>query len=92
MDKLPIELQPVDTCDPIKVKRGWFNDCSSPTANEVLFIVQILVIFTVVVSSIANLSFKNGDSNLWTALLSCSIGYVLPNPKVKSSINVDNKT
>ena len=64
----------------VKINRGWFNDCSSPTANEVLFIVQVLVIFIVVITSIVNLSLQNGDSNLWTALLSCSIGYVIPNP------------
>jgi hypothetical protein len=72
-------------------KIGWFNDCSTPTANEVLFIVQILVIFIVVITSIVNLTLQNGDTNLWTALLSCSIGYVLPNPKVKAGISSDQK-
>jgi hypothetical protein len=77
----------MDTCDPrdskSNIKYGWFSSC--PTADEILFIAQILVLFIVVCTSIYNLSAGNGDSNLWTALLTSSIGYVMPNPKVKKS-------
>lgn len=71
--------------------KGWFSDCNFPTSNEVLFIVQVLVILIVVITSIANLSLQNGDTNMWTALLSCSIGYVLPNPKIKPTNQDENK-
>lgn len=70
---------------------GWFNNCNFPNSNEVLFIVQVIVILIVVISSIVNLSIQNGDSNMWTALLSCSIGYVLPNPKIKPNTQDESK-
>jgi len=66
-------------------KNGWFNCDTTPTSSEVIFIIQVFVIFIVVITSLVNLSLKNGDSNLWTALLSCSLGYVLPNHRIKTS-------
>lgn len=50
----------------------------------------MLIIFIVVSMSIYNLTYQKGDTNMWTALLSSSIGYVLPNPKIKIAI-VDEK-
>ena len=44
---------------------------------------QVVIIYIVVVTCIVNLSIANGNSNLWTALLSSSLGYLLPNPKLK---------
>jgi hypothetical protein len=82
----------MDTCDPhFKPVKGWFNECKFPTSSEVLFIVQVIVILIVVITSIVNLSIQNGDTNMWTALLSCSIGYVLPNPKIKPNVQDENK-
>ena len=53
--------------------------------GEILFFVQVIVVFTVVVSCIINLSLLNGHTELWITLLSSSLGYVLPNPSVKRS-------
>ena len=54
--------------------------------SEIVFFAQILILYTVIVTSIYNLSRKdNEDKNLWTTLLSSSIGYLLPNPKIKKS-------
>ncbi len=61
-----------------------------PSASICLFIAQILVIVLVIAASIYNLSRHNGDTNLWTALLSSSIGYILPNPSLKPTKHPDN--
>ena len=37
----------------------------------------------VILVSIYNLTVGHGDSTLWTALLSSSLGYQLPNPSMK---------
>ena len=50
----------------------------------------MVIILIVVCTSIYNLTIGIGDTNMWTALLSSSIGYVLPNPKLKP-INGDLK-
>ncbi len=84
MVELSTEFQSMDSRkEHTKLTKGWFNECTTPTSNEVLFFVQVIVIIIVIIASIINLSYQNGDSNMWTALLSCSIGYVLPNPKIK---------
>jgi hypothetical protein len=51
--------------------------------TETLFFSQIIIIYTVVIACIINLSLDNGKSTLWTALLSSCLGYLLPNPKIK---------
>ena len=44
---------------------------------------QVIILYTVIVVSIYNLTVGHGDSTLWTALLSSSLGYLLPNPSLK---------
>ncbi len=52
-------------------------------AEMVLFAVQVTVIFIVICASLLNLTFENGNKNLWTLILSSSLGYILPNPRIK---------
>lgn len=52
--------------------------------EELVFGCQMIVVFAVVVASIYNLSTDSGGrSELWTALLSSCLGYILPNPRLK---------
>ena len=51
--------------------------------EEIVFLCQVLVLFTVILISIYNLSTGHENSNLWTALLSSSLGYLLPNPTLR---------
>ena len=51
--------------------------------TDAVFFSQIIIIYIVVITCIINLSLEKGNSNLWTALLSSSLGYLLPNPKIK---------
>ena len=50
---------------------------------EIVFFTQVLILYVVISVSLFNLSAEKGDSNLWTALLSSSLGYMLPNPSIK---------
>lgn len=50
----------------------------------ILFSVQVLIVFIVVCTSLINLTFNYGNQNLWTVVLTGSLGYVMPNPKIKS--------
>ncbi len=59
------------------------NDCAVTTSSLILFVFQMFIISIVVIMSIYNLTYNVGDTNMWTALLSSSIGYILPNPKIK---------
>ena len=51
--------------------------------EEIVFLCQVIILYTVIVVSIYNLTVAHDDSTLWTALLSSSLGYLLPNPSLK---------
>ena len=60
--------------------------------KEVVFFSQILVVFGVVVASIYNLSTEGCEQpEMWTALLSSCLGYILPNPKLKRNGVLSNQ-
>lgn len=51
--------------------------------SEFVFFCQVLLIYIVVITSIVNLTINGGEEGkLWTALLSSSIGYLLPSPSL----------
>ena len=47
--------------------------------EEIVFLFQVIVLYTVILINIYNLTTGHENSNLWTALLSCSLDYLLPN-------------
>ena len=67
----------VDTLD------AWHIFGTECPKGEIVFLCQVVVVYTVIVVSIYNLTIGYGDSTLWTALLSSSLGYLLPNPSMK---------
>lgn len=52
--------------------------------NCVVFFSQVTLIFIICITSIVNLSLGNGEDRLWITLLSSSIGYLLPSPKLSN--------
>ena len=50
--------------------------------GEIVYFCQTLIILTLVVASLVNISLQNGNTELWITLLSSSAGYVLPNPSI----------
>ena len=56
-------------------------------SEVVLFTFQILVISIVVCVSMLNLTLQWGNQNLWTVILTASMGYIMPNPKLDVSSN-----
>jgi hypothetical protein len=65
-------------------QQGWCcSGCRVPRA-EIVYFSQIILIAIIVLASIYNLSTQRGDPQLWVALLSSCLGYVLPNPSIKS--------
>jgi hypothetical protein len=51
--------------------------------SEIVFFVQVILVYIVVIVSIVNLTIGSADDKLWIALLSSSIGYILPSPNLK---------
>lgn len=51
--------------------------------SVLLFAFQISIIFIVICVSLLNLTLQWGNLNLWTVILTSSLGYIMPNPKLK---------
>ncbi len=51
--------------------------------SEIVFFVQVLLVYIVVIVSIVNLTIGGNGDKLWITLLSSSIGYILPSPSLK---------
>ena len=62
---------------------GWHTFGRECPKEEIVFLCQVIILYTVIVVSIYNLTVAHDDSTLWTALLSSSLGYLLPNPSLK---------
>lgn len=60
--------------------------------TEIVFFVQVLIIYIVIITCIINLSLSNNEDcnccgKFWIALLSSCLGYLLPNPSMKKKLN-----
>ena len=54
--------------------------------SPIVFAVQTIIVFIVILAAIVNLSINSHDdpnSKLWIMLLSGCVGYYLPNPSIK---------
>ena len=72
----------VDTVE--KPIDGWHIFGTECPKEEIVFLCQVIILYTVIVVSIYNLTVAHDDPTLWTALLISSLGYLLPNPFLKS--------
>ena len=70
------------------ISSRWHLFGTNCPKSEIVFLCQMFVLYTVIVVSIYNLAFGRTDSNLWTALLSSSLGYLLSNPFLKKNDGV----
>ena len=72
--------------DPGSTSKRWVLFGSSCPKAEIVCLCQVGVLYNVIVVSIYNLTKTDGNSNLWTALLSSCLGYLLPNPTLKHHV------
>ena len=53
--------------------------------EEIIYFTQVILIYAIVISCVVNLSFGSTRHDvLWSSLLSGSLGYLLPSPKLES--------
>ena len=72
-------MAPSDTVS----RTSWIALGKKIPRSELVFLCQVLILYTVIVVSIYNLTVGTANSTLWTALLSSCLGYLLPNPTIK---------
>lgn len=56
--------------------------------GEIVYFTQMIVVFIVVITSLYNLSTQHPNVNLWTILLSSTLGYSLPNPRLERNSRI----
>jgi len=52
-------------------------------ANRGLFVCQVSAILIVILACVVNLSLGKDNTELWASLLSGSLGYLLPSPRIR---------
>ena len=62
----------------------WNTTCGKFPKAEVVYFCQVVIIIIVVIACIVNLSIgTNNKDSLWASLLSASVGYLLPSPRIR---------
>lgn len=65
------------------INRKWTLCEKAVPKQEIIFFTQVILIYTVVIACIVNLSFAEENQALWSSLLSACVGYLLPSPTLK---------
>src|SRR5215510_5500721 len=55
-----------------------------------LFYSQVVAILIVIIACVVNLSLGSANTELWASLLSGSLGYLLPTPKLRNKYRNDS--
>ena len=67
----------------------WQTFCGKFPKEEVVYFCQVVVILTVVIACLVNLSFGDSKNDaLWSSMLSGCVGYLLPAPRIEKKKNV----
>ena len=51
--------------------------------NQVTYMAQVVLVYAIIAVSLSQLILQSSDRELWLILLSTSVGYVLPSPRLK---------
>ena len=79
----PLSSTPGPVTSSISSSGNWRLFGRRLPKSEVTFFAQVIIIYIIIITCVVNISLGNGDNNLWVALLSSSIGYLLPSPSLK---------
>ena len=66
-----------------KLGERWTFGCGKVQKEQVTYFCQIIIVYTVIVVCLINLWINGAENSLWVGLLSGSVGYVLPAPKIR---------
>jgi hypothetical protein len=60
----------------------WGLCCSSVYKSEVVFMIQIMFLFTILIFSIVQITMKSDNLEIYFSLISSIIGILVPSPKM----------
>jgi hypothetical protein len=88
----PCQCHEIDSTDSSTGQTRWVLFGKRIPKAEIVFFAQVCILYIVIIAAIINLTLDNGTPTLWTALLSSSLGYLLPNPTLDKEKVRENKT
>jgi hypothetical protein len=62
--------------------RYWLTCCGRVPRDQVVFILQVVIAYIVIIVSLVNITFSSDNICLWATLASGTIGYLLPSPSI----------
>jgi len=74
------------------VSTRWSTLCGRIEKTQVIYFSQMIIVFTVIVACIVNLSIIDSPSTPWATILSGTVGYILPAPKIRKNKKAKNVT
>jgi FtsH-binding integral membrane protein len=63
----------------------WGLCCSSVYKSEVVFMIQIMFLFTILIFSIVQITLKSDNLEIYFSLISSIIGILVPSPKMNKN-------
>ena len=79
-------METVESSSNTSEKASWQILGKSVPKQEVVYFCQVALIYIVVITCIVNLTLQRDEGKVWTALLSSCLGYLLPNPSIKPTV------
>lgn len=67
---------------------NWLIFGKNVPKQELTYCLQVILLYIVTITCLINLSLKNGNSTLWTSLLSSCVAFLLPCPKIRKGKSV----
>ncbi|MEW8544140.1 MAG: hypothetical protein AB2693_11455 [Candidatus Thiodiazotropha sp.] len=71
-----------NTVQPVAVN-DWSWCGTRVPKNQVTYMTQVFLVYGIIAVSLSQLILQASDRELWLVLLSTSVGYVLPSPRLK---------
>jgi len=75
-----------------EVSERWSTAFGKIKKEQVIYTCQILIVFTVIIACLVNLTISDTHPSLWASILSGSVGYILPAPKIRKNKKKQNVT
>jgi hypothetical protein len=63
---------------------SWVTCGKKTPRSEVVFLSKVVILYTVIIVSMYNLTVQSQNSTLWTALSNSCLGYLLPSHTIKT--------
>jgi hypothetical protein len=72
----------IPVAEDLKHDSRWNLCCSSVYKAEVIYITQIIFLFTILIFSIIQITLKTPNIEIYFSLISTIIGLIIPSPKM----------